>query len=183
MPGGEREALDARVRPVDEVVHGERIRHADAARAVDRVQHGPDDDVGVQHGEVEGGVVVCYVLPRGLLSEFLRRAVASGDVVVLGRVFCGNLLDASAWDGKEVGCLRTSFQSASVYGLRALLMDWKELATLTVLPVSTKRLRLVPPDLWAASRRAVVLDWLSASVLSFKKKTRNTCPRIAGSII
>lgn len=56
---------------IDEGAHGERIWHADAARAVDAMQHGHDDEVRIRDCEGEGRGGVRYVLPCGLPGRVL----------------------------------------------------------------------------------------------------------------
>ena len=52
-----RQAVDLRVDAVHEIVHGEAVGFVHGLGARDRLQHGADDDIGANNGEIEDGVL------------------------------------------------------------------------------------------------------------------------------
>jgi hypothetical protein len=66
------QVLDLLVRPVEEVVYGEFVRLIDVSRSVNGLQHRPNDDVRIDDGKIEGGVVFFEEFPRSFLGQFLR---------------------------------------------------------------------------------------------------------------
>ncbi len=79
--------FSAVVRSVHEVVDGEAIGGVHTLRTSYVMQHGADDDVWVDDGQVEGGLVLFHELPRRFLGQRLSCVVAEECALALGRLF------------------------------------------------------------------------------------------------
>jgi hypothetical protein len=86
MVEGKSQAVHVRVRAVEEVVHGEPVRLVYRAGIGNGVQHGADDDVGIDDGQIKHGVVFLHELPCRPLGECLRCIVAQYGVLGLDRL-------------------------------------------------------------------------------------------------
>jgi hypothetical protein len=66
------QAFDLLVRPVQEVVYREFVRLIDVSRPMNRLQHWANDDVRIDDGKVESGLIFFDEFPRSFLGQFLR---------------------------------------------------------------------------------------------------------------
>jgi hypothetical protein len=68
MIEGECQAFDMLICAVKEAVYCEVIRLIDVFRSMDRLQHGPNNDVWVDDSKVKTRFVVLEIFPRSLLG-------------------------------------------------------------------------------------------------------------------
>ena len=103
----EGQPFDLRVHAVHKVVHREAVRLVDGLGACNRLQHGTDDDIGADDGEIEDGLVGLHQRPCGLLGEFLRRVVPEHRIARRDGLGGGYLVTMSEsllvgkWDAAE----------------------------------------------------------------------------------
>lgn len=69
-------ALDILIHPIEEVVHGERIRFVDILGTMDWLEHWSNNDIGVNDCEVKGGLLGSDEVPCGLFSQLLCYVIA-----------------------------------------------------------------------------------------------------------
>lgn len=78
------DGLDAVVRVVHEAVDGELVGGVHGLRTSYVMQHGADDDVGVDDGQVKSRLVLLHKLPRRFLGQRLPCVVAEDGALALG---------------------------------------------------------------------------------------------------
>ena len=71
-----RSALNILISAVEEIIDGESIRFIHVLGASDRLEHWTDNDIRIDDGQVERGLVVGDELPSRFFGELFGRNVA-----------------------------------------------------------------------------------------------------------
>jgi hypothetical protein len=92
VPSWEQEPVDIFVRAVHEVVHRKCVRDWHLFWTSKWLEHRSDNDIGIQHCDIESELVVGGEFPCGLFSQSLGCLICSSDVVVIDGILGGNLI-------------------------------------------------------------------------------------------